>query len=54
MAELVQTANGTFITRAEAEAIGLELPHRKVVRKVTAKPKSTAKRKTAGATRKGK
>jgi len=57
--DLVQTPNGTFVTREVAEAHGLEVPkavHKTTTRKATAK-KTTAKKTTARkrvASRKGK
>jgi hypothetical protein len=51
--DLIQTPNGTFVTRAEAEAAGLEVPKAKRKAATTAKRKP-ATRKAAGATRKGK
>jgi hypothetical protein len=60
--DLVQTPNGTFVTREDAEAAGLEVPKRKAAprkthtTKATTRRKSTSRRKAAGAaaTRKGK
>ncbi len=53
MADLVQTPNGTFITRAEAEAAGLVVKEKRKAARKTATRKPTA-RKAAGVSRKGK
>jgi hypothetical protein len=51
-AELVQTPNGTFVTKEQAEASGLVVKSKRKAA-TAAKRKPTA-RKAAGATRKGK
>jgi hypothetical protein len=47
--DLVQTPNGTFVTREDAEAAGLDVPakrKRKTPAKTSAKSKTSAKRTT--------